>query len=140
MTPESALRRAVESWNAGDLRSYLGLYAPGVRVHGYTPEPMGKAEVEGFYQEIWSGLAAKGRPGPELALDEVIADDTRAACRFVMRGVHGGPFMGAPSTGRAYALPGVTFLRFDGATCVERWSSADMLGLALHLGAVTPAG
>jgi hypothetical protein len=34
---ERALLQAVACWNAGDLDGYLALYAPQVRVHGYTP-------------------------------------------------------------------------------------------------------
>ena len=53
-----------------------------------------------------------------------------------MSGVHGGEFMGVPATGRPYELNGITILRFDGAQVVERWSSADFLGLLTQLGAI----
>ena len=47
--PQEALSAAVESWNAGDLDGYLRLYDEGIRLHGYSPEPMDKAQVRGFY-------------------------------------------------------------------------------------------
>jgi len=44
--------------------------------------------------------------------------------------------MGVPATGRSIVLPGITMLRFSGAVVVERWSSADMLGLMTQIGAI----
>ena len=46
--------------------------------------------------------------------------------------------MGVPATGEAIALPGIAILHFAGGRCVQRWSSADMLGLLVQLGAVAP--
>jgi hypothetical protein len=33
---EAALIRAVEAWNAGDVESYMGLYAENVKLHAGT--------------------------------------------------------------------------------------------------------
>jgi hypothetical protein len=46
----TALAAAYESWNAGDLDGYLCLYDEGIALHGYSPEPMNKDQVRGFYQ------------------------------------------------------------------------------------------
>jgi hypothetical protein len=35
-------------------------------------------------------------------------------------------------------LPGITMMRFSGDRVVERWSSADFLGLMIQLGGLTP--
>jgi predicted ester cyclase len=59
------------------------------------------------------------------------------ACRFAMSGVHQGAFMGAPSTGRAYVLPGITMIRYRDGKAIVRWSSADMHGLPIQLGALS---
>jgi predicted ester cyclase len=48
--------------------------------------------------------------------------------------------MGVPASGRPYALDGITIMRFSGERVAERWSSADMLGLMIQLGAVPPPG
>jgi hypothetical protein len=45
--PHEALAAALDNWNAGDLDGYLRLYDEAIRLHGYSPEPMGKAEVRG---------------------------------------------------------------------------------------------
>ena len=49
-TPQEALSVAIERWNAGDLDGYLALYDESIRLHGYSPEPMSKAEVRAFYE------------------------------------------------------------------------------------------
>jgi hypothetical protein len=46
--------------------------------------------------------------------------------------------MGVPATSKPYVLPGITIMRFGGGTVVERWSSADMLGVLVQIGAVPP--
>ena len=126
-----AVERARERWNAGDLPGYLALYGQGIRLHGYTPEPMGKVEVEGFYRSIFAAFDS-----PQLIFNEVLESGDSVTIRFTMTGTHMSEFMGVPSTGRKIALPGITILRFEGDTVVERWSSADMLGLLVQLGAV----
>ena len=130
-TRTDALERARERWNAGDLPGYLALYAPEIRLHGYTPAPMGKVEVGGFYGNIFAAFGS-----PQLVFHDVLESGDSVTVRFTMTGTHVGEFMGVPPTGRAIALPGITILRFDGDTVIERWSSADMLGLLVQLGAV----
>ena len=129
---------ARQRWNAGDLPGYLSLYDDAIKLHGYTPEPMTKPAVTGFYQMIWATMAAEGKPNPTLTFHEVLTDGDLYSCRFTMAGVHQGPFMGVPATSRPYVLPGITIMRFAGSTVVERWSSADMLGVLVQIGAVPP--
>ena len=134
------LDRAVAAWNAGDLEGYLTLYHERIQLHGYTPAPLDKPGVRGFYQMIHSTLTAAGAKSPTLRLEEVIEQDDRIAARFVLTGERRGPFMGVPSTGRSIALPGITIMHFRDARVVERWSSADMLGLLAQIDAWSPPG
>ena len=95
-----AVERARERWNAGDLPGYLVLYGQGIRLHGYTPEPMGEVEVEGFYRSIFSAFDS-----PQLTFNEVLESGDSVTIRFTITGTHVGEFMGVPSTGRKIALP-----------------------------------
>src|SRR5262245_18395445 len=119
--PREALGRALSAWNAGDLDGYLALYDQGISLHGYSPEPMTKVEVEGFYRMIFATLKEDGRPAPGLRFEGVVADADRVALRFIMSGHHVGPFMGHAPTGRPYVLNGITILRFNDERVVERW-------------------
>ena len=129
--PHEALSAALDSWNAGDLDGYLHLYDEGIRLHGYSPEPMGKDQVRSFYQGIFSAFGT-----PELAFDEVLWDGDVCAIRFTLTGRHTGEFMGVPATGTPITLPGITILHFRGDQVAERFSQADMLGLLIQVGAV----
>jgi len=130
-TPQQALSAAAARWNAGDLDGYLTLYDEGIRLHGYSPEPMDKVQVRGFYQGIFRSFDS-----PKLEFHEVLWDGDTCAIRFTMTGRHTSEFMGVPATGASIALPGITILHFRGDRCVERFSQADMLGLLIQIGAV----
>ena len=130
-TPQEALSAAYEGWNAGDLDGYLSLYDEGIRLHGYSPEPMGKEQVRGFYEGIFTAFGA-----PKLAFHEVLWDGNICAIRFTMTGRHVNEFMGVPETGTDITLPGITILHFRGDRVIERFSQADMLGLLVQIGAV----
>ena len=129
--PQEALSAAVESWNAGDLDGYLRLYDEGILLYGYSPEPMDKAQVRGFYEGIFSAFGT-----PKLRFDEVLWDGDACAIRFTMTGRHVQEFMGVPATGTTITLPGITILHFRGDKVTERFSQADMLGLLMQIGAI----
>lgn len=93
---------------------------------------MDKAGVAGFYKMIWEALPAAGRPNPQLDIHQIITQGDVLACRFAMSGVHRGIFMGASATGRNYVLAGLTMIRYHDGKAIERWSSADMLGLLVQ--------
>lgn len=137
---KDVLLHAVERWNAGDLDGYLTLYDASIRLHGYSPEPMDKAGVTEFYKVIFSSLPEAGKACPRLDVLDMIGEGDEVACRFVMSGTHSGTFLNVPASGRPYALPGITMLKFAGGKVIERWSSADMLGLLVQVGAVPPPG
>jgi predicted ester cyclase len=130
-TAQEALTRAVDSWNAGDLDGYLELYRDDIRLHGYSPEPMGKEAVRGFYEATFAGFGS-----PQLEFHEVLWDGDACTIRFTMSGRHVGEFLGVPATGTDVAMPGITILHFDGDQVVERFSQADMLGFLIQVGAV----
>lgn len=128
---EAAVERAARAWNAGDLEGYLELYDDSIKLHGYSPEPMDKATVRGFYQQVFAAF-----DNPQLTFHEVFSDGERLVIRFTMAGRHQGEFLGVPATGGNVAMDGITILHFRDGKCVERWSQADMLGYLVQVGAV----
>jgi steroid delta-isomerase-like uncharacterized protein len=125
------LEDAIAAWNRGDLEAYLTLYDDGVTLHGYSPAPLDKTAVRGFYEGIFAGL-----PGSQIELADVFGSGDRIVARFVQRGRHAGALMGVPPTGRDVELSGITVLAFRDGRVVERWAVADMLGLLAQIGAV----
>jgi steroid delta-isomerase-like uncharacterized protein len=132
---EANLRRAFEAWNAGDLDGYLALYDDSIELHGYSPEPMTKASVRGFYEMIHRAF-----DGPKLIFHDVFSHGDRLAVRFTMTGTHRDQFLRVAATGRSVAVDGITILRFSNGRCVERWSSVNMYAWLAQLGAVPPLG
>jgi hypothetical protein len=136
---KARVEQARQCWNRGDLAGYLSLYDDSIKLHGYSPEPMGKADVRAFYEHVVASLGANGGP-PALEFQEVLSDGNLYCCRFTMSGIHCGPFLGVAATGKPYSIGGITVMRFSDDRVVERWSNADMLGLLVQLGAILPSG
>jgi steroid delta-isomerase-like uncharacterized protein len=128
---EAALRKAIDAWNAGDLPRYLDLYAEGIRLHGYSPEPMNKASVREFYEESWAVNANQ-----HLSLDEVFGQEDKLCVRFTNTGSHVGELFGVPPTGREITMEGMTVMHFRNGKCVERWSVVDIIGPLAQMGAL----
>jgi steroid delta-isomerase-like uncharacterized protein len=129
----SALTEALARLNTGDLDRYLAIYDDAAVVHGLGPEPLSKPALREFYTALLVAF-----PGFQVETHEVFGEDDRVTCRFTLSGTHGGDFMGVPATGRPITLPGITVLHFRDDRCVERWSSSDVLGLLVQIGAVPP--
>ena len=130
-----AYRAAIDKGNAGDLDGYLDLYSDDVVFGGVTPEPMDKTATVAFHQDFYAAF-----PGAKVDFVDLVEADDRVAARILIRGRHEGEFMGVPPTGTEVQLPITTILTFRDGKCVERWSTADMLGLMIQLGAVPPPG
>lgn len=122
---------AIEAWNSGDLDRYMTIYADDVTLHGYGAGPMGKAAVREFYEGIVAGL-----PGSRIEIADAFGNGDRIVARFVQRGRHEGTLLGVPPTGRDVEIAGITIMAFRDGRVVERWASADLLGVLVQVGAV----
>ncbi|HEX8208338.1 MAG TPA: ester cyclase [Solirubrobacteraceae bacterium] len=127
----TALQRAVERVNAGDLDGYMELYAADVQVHGYPPGIDSFETLRAFYAGFFAGLS-----DVRLELHEIVSEGDLVAARYVLSGTHTGELMGVPATGRAVSIDGQSFFRFSGDEVVVRWQSMDALGLLTQLGAL----
>ncbi|HWC12208.1 MAG TPA: ester cyclase [Acidimicrobiales bacterium] len=129
------LAAAVDAWNAGDGERYLEMYHPSIMHHGLGPEPFDQLANRGFYEAMWAAF-----PGAQLIIDDTISEGDRLALRFHLVGEHKGEFMGIPPTGRAFLLSAQTIMRFGDGRVVERWTTGDLLGLLIQLGALPAPG
>jgi predicted ester cyclase len=111
---------------------YFELYDRTVRLHGYAPEPLGYGAMRQFYTGLWTAF-----PDATVYCDQFICEGENLALRFHMTGTHRGKFMGVRPTGKSIVLQGHTTMRFSGGRVVERWSTADFLGLLVQLGGVS---
>jgi steroid delta-isomerase-like uncharacterized protein len=132
---KDALAAAVEAWNAGHGERYLQLYDASIVHHGPAPEPLDQEANQAFYEELWAAF-----PGAQLAIDDTVAEGDKLAIRFRLTGEHKGDYRGIPPTGRPFVLNGQTILRYQDGRVVERWTTADLLGLLTQLGAIPAPG
>jgi predicted ester cyclase len=131
----AAYRAALDLANEGDLDGYLDFYTDDVVFGGITPEPMDKAATVAFHQGFYAAF-----PSARAEVLDLIDVGDKLAARIVISGRHDGEFMGVPATGNDAQLVITTILTMRDGKCVERWSTADMLGLLIQLGAVPPPG
>ena len=128
---KKALHAAIERWNAGDGDGYFELYDRSLAYYGVPGEPLDYAATRAFYEAMWRAF-----PGGQLTIDEVITEGEMLACRFHLSGDHKAPYLGVSATGRSIVLPGQTFMRFQDGRVVQRWTTGDLLGLLVQLGAI----
>lgn len=127
----AALDAALAAWNEGDFERYLEVYDPAVRHHGAGPEPLDAAGNRAFYESLWAAF-----PDSRLAIDATVAEGDLIAARFRLTGEHRGTFLGVPPTGREVVLVGQTVFRLVDGRVVERWTTSDLLGVMVQIGAV----
>jgi steroid delta-isomerase-like uncharacterized protein len=114
---ETTVRRAVDAFNDPSSRNlYLDLYAPDVVLHGYPGVGQGREGARSFYSELWAAF-----PDARLSLEETIASDDRLAARYTLTGIQARDFYGAPLTGAATKIEGMTWLHFRDGRVAEVW-------------------
>jgi steroid delta-isomerase-like uncharacterized protein len=128
-------RAALDRANSGDLAGYLDLYSDDVVFGGVSAEPMDKAGVVAFHEDFYAAF-----PGTQVQVLDLIESGDQLAARLLLSGRHEGPFLGVPPSGNDVQLAITTILTMRDGKCVERWSTADMLGLLIQVGAVPPPG
>lgn len=135
MSKRQTLLRALECFADPTRRDgYFHLYREDTVLHGYAGVEPGLASIKLFYQNaIWAAF-----PDARVHVEDMIEEGDKLACRFIMTGTHQGTFMGVAATGKAISMPGITILRFEKERCVERWSSADFVGVLAQIGALPP--
>ena len=109
-----------------------------------------KALAHRIYEEMWNenkpALAAEIFARPEgvenflrqflpsfsnlqHTVDEMIAEGDVVATRFTARGIHSGPWMNFPATGRTIQYTGVTWMHIANGKIVEHETWWDKAGL-----------
>ena len=131
---KALLRRFIELWNTGNLAAADEFVSVDLVDHTLMPGlPPGLA---GFKLMVGGFRAAF--PDLHISIDDLIAQDDKAAARVTFRGTQRGDFQGIPPTGKSFAMAAIGILRFRDGKVVEHWATLDQLGLLTQLG-VAPA-
>ena len=76
-------------------------------------------------------------PGYWLEAQDIIAERDLVSIRGVMHGVHNGPLMNLPPTGKQVTVPFFIIYRIANDKIVQHWILADMPSLMQQIGAVS---
>jgi predicted ester cyclase len=76
-------------------------------------------------------------PGYWLEAQDIIAERDLVSIRGVMHGVHNGPLMNLPPTGKQVTVPLFIIYRIANDKIVQHWMLADMPSLMQQIGAVS---
>jgi predicted ester cyclase len=125
-----------EVWNTGNLAIIDELFASTWVGHdlppGLAPGREGLKQMVGAFRAAFSDIRA--------TVDDQIADGDAVAWRWTFQGTHSGAFMGIPPTSKRITLTGISIDRLAGGKFVERWDSADTLGMMQQLGVISAPG
>jgi len=79
---------------------------------------------------VWHHEAA---PDQQYTVEDIVADSSRAAARWSLRGTHCGEVLGIPATGRQFALSGIDYFQLTDNKIAELWRSFDIRALIQQL-------
>lgn len=129
---KAIVRRFAEEVVArGSVELIAELVSPSFVAHDPTnPErPGGVDGARAFVAMLHTGLS-----DVRYVVEDMIGEGDRVVYRWTLRGIHAGPFMGIPPTGRAVEVTGIDIFRIADGKIVESWVIADVLGMLRQLG------
>ena len=131
------VRRAFVSFNAGDVDACLAVIA-----EDFVMNLAGAPQMRG--RETWAQnfqVMQAGFPGLQATVDDIFGADDRVAVRLTFRGVHRGPFLEVPATGRDVSFTSIELYRVADGRLAEEWIASDIPTLMRQLtGPAGPAG
>jgi len=102
----------------------------------YTPQPI--RDLAGFKQMIT--MLHASFPDLRIHEEDLIAEGDKVVSRWVARGTQQGEFMGFSSTGKQFAITGISIYRIADGKIVEGWVNDDSLGMMQQLGIIPQPG
>src|SRR5829696_7434019 len=126
---KAQFRRAYEEvLNQGDVSAVDELITPDFFNHAAPPGTnRGPESMRGLATMLRTAF-----PDLRFTIEELVAEGARVAERLTMSGVHEGPLMGMPPTGRSVRQNHMHFVRFRDGKAVETnflyWVTADSVG------------
>ena len=135
MTTTEPLRQNVqklaEAFNDPQNRetAYFDFYDDSLIIHGFPPNlPSNKEGFKQFIYMLWNAF-----PDIRIIFDDIIIEENKVVCRYVLFGTHRGKFLEIPPNNKTFRVNGMTIFYFKDRKCVERWNLVDMISLLEQL-------
>ena len=128
--------RYMDVTNRGDLAVLDELVIEEYVEHDPMPgQGAGREGLKGAHVAIRSAF-----PDGHFDVEQLLAQGDLVFARGLVRGTHGGTFMGVAPTGKAVQFSTSRLFRLAGGRLTEGWTNADMMGLLQQLGAIPSPG
>lgn len=124
--------RYVYATNIGELDRFDEFVDPNFVDH--NPIPGQKPGIQGLKEAYMAFSSAFSDIW--YTFEALIAEDDTVAGRGVIQGVHTGPFMGVPATGRTITWTGTRTFRLKNGKVTDGWIDFDMLGMLMQTGTI----
>jgi steroid delta-isomerase-like uncharacterized protein len=95
-----------------------------------TPGPQGLRQVLEMFVSAF--------PDMHIVVEDIVAENDKAATRGHFTGTHSGTFMGVPATGKSINVSYIDMWAAHNGRMIENWVQMDILGLMVQLGVVPP--
>jgi predicted ester cyclase len=100
--------------------------------------PMTAPGPQGFGQLVDSFVQAF--PDMRVFVEDILAEDDKAASRGYLTGTQNGTFLNVPPTGKPVRIGYIDIWRAQNGRFVENWVQLDLLGALVQIGAVPAPG
>ena len=118
-------------WNRQDFAVAGDILAADFRFRGSLgPEMVGIAAFIAYVESVHAALG-----GYRCTIEELIAENSRAAARMTFAGQHRAPLFGVAATGREVSWAGAAFFEIALGRIAALWVLGDVDGLKQQLGA-----
>lgn len=107
-------------------------YVHHVILPGVTSDREGRKQLVSMIHSAFYDL--------QLTLENMVAEGSKVAVRWTMRGKHKGEYMNIAPTGKEVTFTGMSIHRIEGGKIAESWDEIDHLGMMQQLGAMPPPG
>ncbi len=133
---KTIVRKYRQAHNQNKLEALDALVAQDLVSHSALPGlPPGLAGGKLAHQGFLSAF-----PDTQTTTEDLIAEGDTVVERYTARGTHTGDFMGAPPTGKKYAIESIVIYRFANGKIVEMWGLNDVQSLMMQLGLMSAPG
>jgi steroid delta-isomerase-like uncharacterized protein len=125
------VQKLAETFNDPQIRetSYFDFYDDSLVIHGFPPNiPNNKDGFREFIYILWNAF-----PDIKIIFDDIIIEENKVVCRYVLFGTHKGEFLEMPPTNKTFRVNGMTIFYFKDRKCVQRWNLVDMTTLMEQL-------
>jgi steroid delta-isomerase-like uncharacterized protein len=134
--PNKAVVQAyVDAVNAADIEREMTMVTPDIAIHTPVPGIGNGIESMRGLMTIYHGAFTEQR----VDVRDMIVDGDKVVLLHTHHLTQGGPFMGAPASGKHAVIDGIEIFRIADGRIAEFWHADDFVGLFQQL-ELTPPG